>query len=217
MEEENCLAKRSCNTHQITFTQLERLYGLDPSVPAFRALRQLWEKDAASRPLLALLCACARDPLLREAAPFILRHKPGAEVSARAVADFLEKENPGRFSPATLHSASRNIRSTFTQSGHLQGRSRKTRVRCRATPAAAAYALYLGRLGGLVGGELLQTIFTALLDCDAAEAFDLAQTAAQKGWLDLKRVGDIVEIEFPNWPCPNGRYPNGRYPNDVDR
>ena len=44
------------------------LYALDPAVPIFRTLRYFWSRDAAAQPLLALLCACARDPLLRQTA-----------------------------------------------------------------------------------------------------------------------------------------------------
>lgn len=199
VEEENCLAKRSGITRKITFTHLARLYSLDYHRPLFRALLDLWRKDAASLPLLALLCACARDPLLRSAAPFILDHKNGEEISSQAMADFLEKKYRDRYSKATLRSASRNLRSTFTQSGHLEGKSRKIRVHVKATPASVSYALYLGKLEGLSGMRLFQTGYMSLLDCSFDEALRLAQTAAQKGWLIMNHIGDIIDIEFPKW------------------
>ena len=49
-----------------------------------------------------------------------------------------------RLNEAILDKVVRNASSSWTQSGHLRGRSRKTRQRVRATPAAAAYALLLG-------------------------------------------------------------------------
>lgn len=196
---ENCLAKRSAISREITFRHLARLYGLDPEIPVFRALRHLWAKDGASRPLLALLCAHARDPLLYYAAPFIWQHKPGEEISSAAVADFLKKKYETRLSQATLNSASRNIRSTFTQSGHLRGNSQKTRARVNATPASVVYALYLAHLEGLSGKSLFQTASMALLDCNFEQSWELAQIAAQKGWLIAKRIDDIIEIEFPKW------------------
>lgn len=199
VEHDNCLAKRSGSTRQLTFGHLVRLYGLDPNIPVFHTLRYLWGKDQASHPLLALLCAYARDPLLQYSAPFIVGHKSGEEISSQAIANFLEKTYGERFSQATIRSASRNIRSTFTQSGHLWGHSQKIRSRVKATPASVAYALYLGHLEGLSGKALFQTGYRELLDCTLEEACGLAQMAAQKGWLILKRIDDIIEVVFPKW------------------
>ncbi|MBD5642115.1 MAG: hypothetical protein HDQ91_06835 [Desulfovibrio sp.] len=199
VEQDNCLAKRTASTRKITFAHLSRLYGLNPDIPVFRALRHLWRKDPLSLPLLAILCAYGRDPLLHYVAPFILKRKPGDEISNQAIAAFLEKKHGARFSQATINSASRNIRSSFTQSGHLQGHSRKIRSRVNATPASVTYALYLGHLEGLCGKPLFQTGYMAFLDCNLEKAFAMAQTAAQKGWLVVKRIDDIIEITFPEW------------------
>ena len=46
---------------------------LDPSVPLFRLLQVVWKDDPAGQPLLALLCASARDPLLRITAGPVLQ------------------------------------------------------------------------------------------------------------------------------------------------
>lgn len=199
VEQDNCLAKRTRSTRKITFVHLTRLYGLNPDIPVFRALRYLWRKDPVSLPLLAILCAYGRDPLLYYVAPFILNHKPGDEISIQAITGFLEEKYGIRFKQATINSASRNIRSTFTQSGHLRGHSQKIRSRVRATPASVAYALYLGHLEGLCGKSLFQTDYMAFLDCNLEKAFELAQTAAQKGWIIVKRIDDIIEIIFPKW------------------
>ena len=42
---------------------------LGDQVTLFRLLRYFWEVDSPGRPLLAFLCASARDPLLRVTAP----------------------------------------------------------------------------------------------------------------------------------------------------
>ena len=46
-------------TRRKTFVVLGQLYGLDPSILLFRALRHLWDADADAQPLLAMLCALA--------------------------------------------------------------------------------------------------------------------------------------------------------------
>ena len=66
------MAKRTVSTRRLTNQRLAELYGLDPSIPVFRVLRKLWDRDAAGRPLLAIQCAIARDPLLAATAPAIL-------------------------------------------------------------------------------------------------------------------------------------------------
>ena len=62
--------------------------------------------------------------------------------------DFLAQTYPDRFSAATLKSTAQNVLTTWTKSGHLHGKVNKTRARAIATPAAAAYALYLSYLLG---------------------------------------------------------------------
>src|ERR1700727_1493235 len=62
--EANCLAKPTTSTRRLTLQRLTELYALDPEVPIFRILRRLWDVDSEPRPVLALLAALARDPLL---------------------------------------------------------------------------------------------------------------------------------------------------------
>jgi hypothetical protein len=63
--EDNILGKQTTSTRRLTNQQLGELYGLSLTLPLFRVLRRLWDVDAPGRPLIALLCALARDPLLR--------------------------------------------------------------------------------------------------------------------------------------------------------
>lgn len=63
---ENVLLKSRLDTRKKSFRILTQLYALDGRVLLFRALRDLW--DAAGeqgQPLLAVLCALARDPPFR--------------------------------------------------------------------------------------------------------------------------------------------------------
>src|ERR1035437_8238027 len=62
--EHNCLGKPTSATRTLSAQRLSELYSLDPDVPLFRIMRNLWRLDERGQPLLALLVALARDPLL---------------------------------------------------------------------------------------------------------------------------------------------------------
>jgi hypothetical protein len=103
----------------------------------FRALRFFWQRDVDGQPLLAALCAYSRDPILRATAPFVLGFQEGATVTREGMEEFIDAQEPGRFSKATLKSTAQNLNSSWTQSGHLSGRVRKVRARAVATPGVA--------------------------------------------------------------------------------
>lgn len=194
----NCLGKRSGKTRMLTFRHLADLYALDPSLLVFRALRFFWQRDVDGQPLLAALCAYSRDPILRSTAPFVLGFQERATVTREAMEEFIDAQEPGRFSKATLKSTSQNINSSWTQSGHLAGRVRKVRARAVATPGAVSLALLLGYVSGLRGESLLKSDFTRMLDCSFEKTIELAEDASRRGWISLKRVGQVVEVLFPN-------------------
>ncbi len=194
----NCLGKRSGKTRTLTFRHLADLYALDPSLLVFRALRFFWQRDVDGQPLLAALCAYSRDPLLRATAPFVLGFQEGATVTREAMEEFIDAQEPGRFSKATLKSTAQNINSSWTQAGHLAGRVRKVRARAVATPGTVSLALLLGYVSGLRGELLLKSDFTRMLDCSFEKTIELAEDASRRGWISLKRVGQVVEVLFPN-------------------
>ena len=71
--------------------------------------------------------------------------------------------------------------------------------RCNiSTPAAAVFALLLGYLKGVRGEFLFETEYAKLLDCPKDRIIELAETAARRGWIVFKKVGDVIEVLFPN-------------------
>ena len=194
----NCLGKRSGRTRALTFRHLADLYALDPSLLVFRALRFFWQRDVDGQPLLAALCAYSRDPILRATAPFVLGFQEGATVTREGMEEFLDAQEPGRFSKATLKSTAQNLNSSWTQSGHLAGRVRKVRARAVATPGAASLALLLGYVSGLRGESLFKSDYTRMLDCSFERTLELAEDASRRSWISLKRVGQVIEVLFPN-------------------
>lgn len=194
----NCLGKRSGRTRQLTARHLVELYSLDSETTIFRSMLEFWERDREGQPLLALLCAYARDSLLRLSAPFILSLEEGQAVSTEDMEEFIEDKVPGRFSNATLKSLSQNINSTWTQSGHLSGKAKKIRKKAKATQGSVAFALFLGFLCSVQGKPLFETEYVKVLDCSTSLALELAEEAASRGSLVMKRIGDIIEIQFPS-------------------
>ena len=194
----NCLGKRSGKTRALTYRHLVDLYSLDPNLALFRALRFFWNRDVNGQPLLAALFAYSRDPIFRATAPFILDFHEGATVTREASEEFIDSQEPDRFSKATLKSTAQNINSSWTQAGHLSGRVRKIRTRSVATPGTASLALLLGYLAGLRGESLFRSDFTQMLDCSFEKTIELAEDASRRGWISLKRVGNVIEVLFPN-------------------
>lgn len=194
----NCLGKRSGKTRVLTYRHLVDLYALDPSLVLFRSLRFFWQRDTEGQPLLAALCAYARDPIFQATAPFILGFQEGATVSREVLEEFIDNQEPGRFSKATLKSTAQNINSSWTKAGHLSGRIRKIRSRSVPTPGTVSFALLLGYLTGLRGESLFNSDFTRMLDCSFDKIIELAENASRRGWISLKRVGQVVEVLFPN-------------------
>ena len=194
--ENNALGKATVATRKITAQRLTEIYALDPNVPLFRALRRYWQDDVAGRPLLALLCSLARDPLLRPTAEPVLSMASGEELSRQRMTDALRAAVGDRLNDATLDKVVRNASASWTQSGHLEGRVRKFRHIVRPTPLATAYALMLGYLDGLRGGRLFETIWTRPLDASAIDLRCLAAEAKRLNGLDLRMAGDVVEVGF---------------------
>jgi hypothetical protein len=199
--EENLLGKRTLSNRVRADGYLHILYGLDRSIPIYRCLRQFWEIDVPGRPLLALLAATARDPLLRAAGPGLLAIPIGEAVDTARVAGLLTGPS-ARFTPKTLRSMAQNIASSFTQSGHLRGRLHKLRTRAVATPSTAAFAAMIGWLEGGRGQLLMSSFWASLIDRNHAEVLDLLLAAGRLGLLDVRSSGGVVELRMDRLLTP---------------
>lgn len=198
IEDANCLGKRTQMTRKCSADYLIELYTLNPESILFRSLLYFWVRDTESRALLALLCSSSRDPLLRSSLKVILNTPESTVLPRIVMEEFIEALEPGRFSKATLKSIAQNLNSSWTKSGHLTGRIKKIRTKANATAASVTYALYLGYLCGVRGPELFETDFVKMMDCNREKAIELAEIASQKGWLVFKRIGNVMELLFPN-------------------
>ena len=193
----NCLGKRTAATRELSLQRLTELYSLDPQITLFRVLRDLWVRNETSRPLLALLLALARDPLLRASASAVVRTPYGNEFARQSMKDALADAVGDRLNEATLDKVVRNASSSWTQAGHFRGRGRKIRQRVEATPAATTFTLLLGFAVGRRGRFLFETPWTAVLDTSPDGLIDVAVDAKRLGLLDLKQSGSMIDVSFP--------------------
>jgi hypothetical protein len=196
--DDNCLGKKSGITRKMSAAHLENMYALDTDMLIFTALRFFWQRDAAGRPLLAFTCLYSRDYVIRAITPTILEKREGEAISKGQVQEALNNRYPGVFSNATLESTTRNILSTFTQSGHLKGRLIKKRSRAVPTAGTVAYSLLLAYICGYRGESLLSCEYINLLDCTFGNAVELAETASRSGWISFKHVDNVYDVSFPN-------------------
>ena len=194
--EENVLLKKADSTRKKSLRHLRELYALDGRDPVFAAMRSLWERDQQGRQLLALLTAVFRDSLLRATAPRVADAPAGAALDAPVLSEAVAEALPDRLSPGILAKVGRNTASSWTQSGHLEGRYQKVRTRVEATPAAAAYALFLGHLTGVRGLPLYETLWARLLDAPADRLDSLAFAASRQGMIEYRRMGEVAEFGF---------------------
>lgn len=194
--DENVLLKRTQSTRAKSFRHLHELYALSPEVLIFDVLRDLWDEIPEARPMLALLCALARDPSLRSTADTVLPLPPGTAVTSQMLTDAATQAYPGLSKATTLAKIGRNAGSTWTQSGHLAGRTDKRRVQAESHATSVTYALLLGHLCGMRGERLFHTMWAQALDHPVAILQEQAALASKQGWLEYRHTGAVTEITF---------------------
>jgi hypothetical protein len=195
----NCLNKSTENSRRLTFRHLKDLYGLDTRLPLFRVLRLLWDIEPAAQSVLALQLAYARDPLFRISSDYILSHNAGELIYREEIETLLSKDDPTRFSPASLKSFSININGSWTQAGYLNGKVKKIRQSPAISPINVTYALFQGYLCGLSGERLFNSAWTKLLDVPLIDLQTLARAASYRGLIDYKESGGVVDIRCSNY------------------
>jgi len=191
---ENLLAKATGTARRLALSRLNTLYGITKAVPVQTVALHLWRRSQAGQPLLALLCALAREPLLRDTAAVVLAAPVGAPVRWPDLAAALTARHPGRYSPKMLKSLAQNCASSWTQSGHLSGKVAKRRTLAEPSPEAAAYAALLGELANFGGPALLSSPWMAVLDRSEADLLSLLRRAESIGLARVRAGGGVVQI-----------------------
>jgi hypothetical protein len=203
--DENCTHKSTAATRKSTALRLTELYALDVKVPIFRALRKAWAVSPDGHPLLAMLCALARDTRFLKTAPVIVALHEGAEFQREPMAKALRIADADRLNAPTLDKVVRNIASSWSQTGHLVGRTFKKRHRINANPAIASFAAYLASHAGLRGVEIFRSGWFQITDTSPTAARSLLLEAKQLGLIDLRIAGDVITLGFDRLDALAGR------------
>ncbi len=195
----NALGKPTGSTRLKSLRHLRELYALDESVPIFGLLRRLHAVDHQSLPLLALQVAWSRDQLLRATTQPVLDASVGERVDRERLVETFEATFPNQYSAASSKTATQNAASSWAQAGHLRGSVKKYRQEIKPTVVVLTMALFLGHVAGYHGAAIFSNPWCALLDLGADRARSMAQEAHRAGLLNLRAVGEVVEIGFPQF------------------
>ena len=193
----NVLGKTTDSTRRESLRRLRELYALDEATAIFGVLRKLHAIDAASLPLLAVQVAWARDPLLRATTSPVTDASEGERVETASLAKAVEAAFPKQYSDLSQNQTARHAASSWTQSGHLVGRAKKTRKRIEPTCGAVTMALFLGENAGYHGAAVFSNPWCRLLDLNPDRAKAMGMEAHRAGLLNLRAVGEVVELSFP--------------------
>jgi hypothetical protein len=156
--------------------------GVGEECPICAVMRRLWARDPPGQPMLALLCALARDPTLRDGAAAVLDASLGEPVRWLALAATFEAHHPGRLGEKMAKSLAQNAASTSTQTGFLRGAVRKERIRAVVTPTAAAYAALIASFCEFGGMRLVECRWLDVLDQQVEGRIALLRQAEGLGW-----------------------------------
>lgn len=194
----NILGKTTDSTRKKTLRHMRELYALDEAVPIFGLMRKLQAIDrGASLALLAVQVAWARDPLLRATTSPVLEATSGDRVERASLVRAFEAVFPGQYSAATLKTTTQNAASSWTQAGYLKGHVKKVRQQVKPTALTVTLALFLGHITGYHGPLVFSNPWIKLLDLGVDRARTMALEAHRAGFLDLRAVGDVVDLSFP--------------------
>ena len=195
---DNVLGKDTVGARKRTFRYLRELYLLRPDAILFRALRDLWADDPSGQPLIAGLCALARDTSFRASAGAVFETDPGDALTNADLAEAVASVYPDVYNEPTLAKVGRNTFSSWEQTGHLEPGAKTEKVRRRpiCTPSTTAYALMLGHIEGTRGEALFGTFWARVLDQPRSHLFELAAVASQRNLIDFRRSGGITEVGF---------------------
>ena len=193
----NVLGKTTVSTRHKSLRHLRELYALDEGTPIFGLLRKLHAIDPASLPQLAVQVGWARDPLFRSTTPAVLDAMEDDLVVPASLATAVEEAFPNQYSEHSKTNVSRNAGSSWTQSGHLAGRTKKTRRRVQPSVVAVTMALFLGDVADYHGAAVFSNPWCRLLDLNPDRARAMASEAHRAGLVNLRAIGEVVEISFP--------------------
>lgn len=193
---ENLLRKQSSAAKENAIQRLIAFYALDDSIAVFRLLKHFWKFSQANRHLLAIQCATSRDPLLRISADYVLSLTPGQPFEKDKLKALIVAETKGHFGENTTNSMVRNLASSWTQSGHLLGKTGKKRSKVVATVENVAYAIAIGYLSGVRSDALYTSLYARMTDLSNHQIDSMLHESSRRGWINYRRTGSVLDIDI---------------------
>ena len=197
IREENVLGKRTSVTRGISLQKLRSLYGLNDALPLFRVFRELWTIEKS--PVLASLLARARDPLFDSSYETIASLLPGNSVGAPDFETDLRDWWGAVYQEKTLKSALRNVSSSWSQAGYLEGLPEKRRIHPVVNKTALTLALWIGYVDGFRDQRLLESRWVRSLETDEDRLETLLEVCRREGLIEYRNAGGVVEIRLNRW------------------
>jgi hypothetical protein len=192
--EDNALGKATRSGRKNSATKLIDLYAFDAEQSLFFAFNILWSEASTSRPVLALLLALCRDSVLRATTETVLAAPVGASIAKENFYQNLLAGFSSKYAETTLQSTTRNVASSWRQSGHITGEKPIVRTKAPTDFHALAFALLIGYLRGLRGQNLLASDWVRLLDLDSAELEAATAEAHRHGLITSRKLGEVIEL-----------------------
>lgn len=195
----NVLGKSTASNRSYSYSCLKDFYALDPCIPLFRGLRRIWKNAADGHALLAFQAAYARDSIVRQTASLVLEKESGMKHSRAEMEEAIREQTGTKYSEIMVCSVAKNLNSSWTQAGYLEGRGYKKRIRPDVRQFHVAFALFIAHLDGWRGVSMFDTPWLKLLDRPKDELLRLAEGASRSGIIRLMVSGEVVEVRFPGW------------------
>lgn len=194
--EENLLGKPTASSRVKTFQHLRSAYGLNVGAVLWRIFRQFAKKEPRALPLMALVLVYSRDAQLRASFALVHTLKVGQPLPRVLMEQRLEEEFPGVYSAAMKKSTAQNVNTTWTATGHLEGRAHKYRTRPKTHWLATTYAMFVGYLAGVRGQLLLDSVYARLVGVDPQTVAEHLSFASAQGLIRFRNAGGVVETDF---------------------
>lgn len=192
--EENLLGKATHSGRTNTSTKLIELYSFDRSIVLFRAFFSLWKETFHARPIISLLLALSRDAVLRTTVTAVVNRPIGSTMRKEDFYECLISGITSKYMESTLQSATRNVASSWRQSGHIRGNNPIVRTKAVSDFCAISFAVLIGYLRGLRGQSLLQSEWISILDLSATELESAIAEAHKHGFVTSRNLGGIIEL-----------------------
>ncbi len=193
----NVFNKQSSSGIRKTLNYLSKLYDFRDDNQLWSTFLFLWKLSAeADRRILSLLYAVYKDDLLRASIPVVLDTPKGKKVQVENLQNKLYDQFPGRYTPKTMLSAAQNIASSWKKAGYIEGKVRNIRIPVQPGYPVVLFALFLGERDGLVGEDLLSTIWIKVLDQPLSRIKELLASAALNDLIEYQDAGGITIIRL---------------------